>query len=93
MNEDTYPVHTELFDVVMVKDGVSHNDAKPEDIKRLPVVASGPLAAQISDEAMAFAAKEGYTAVHATKPGVLTELESLAMRRQMEGSVPDRSKI
>ena len=78
----------EQFEVVLLKDGVSDLSAKPEDFKRVLVEASSPIAAQISDKGKV----EGFRSIFATKPGVMTEPEVMARRRQVDVQV-DRSKI
>lgn len=83
-----YPVHVEQFEVVLLKDSVSDLSAKPDDFKRVSVEASSPIAAQISDKAKV----QGYRAIFATKPGVLTDPEVMARRREADVHV-DRSKI
>lgn len=87
---ESYPVHKETFDVVLLKHGVSEMVAKTTDFKRISVEASGPLQAQMHDDV---AKEKDYRAIFATKPGVLTDPEVHARRREMEGDPVDRSKI
>jgi hypothetical protein len=88
--DPNYPVHTESFEVVLLKKGVSSVAAATADFKRLPIVASSPLAAQIHDDVMK---ETDYVALFATKPGVMTEPEIHARRREMEGPPVDRTKM
>ena len=87
---EPYPEHKEDFEVVMLKDGVSELDAKPEDIKRVHVNAVSSLAAQMHDDVQKF---EGHKAVFVAKPGVPTDLETHARRRELEGAPVDYTKI
>lgn len=86
------PPQTENFDVVLLRNGVNELTAKPDDFRRVPVVATGPLAAVMSGEAAAVAA-EGFTILHAATPGVATGPEAMARQRELEGPPIDRSKI
>jgi hypothetical protein len=72
---------TELFDIVMLKEGVSEFEAKTTDFKRVPVEARDPLQAQMSE---AVAKEKGYRVLFAAKPGVLTDPEIMARRRELD---------
>ena len=89
IREENYPQHTEQFEVVMLRLGVSPLTALPGDFKRVPIVATDPLAAQLSDEVRK---ETGYITLFAAKPGVLTDPEVHARRREMDDT-PDRRNI
>ncbi len=82
MNEN-WPQHTEVYDVVLLKNGVNSLDAKPGDFKRITVVASSPLQAQFMPEVEA---EKEYTALHTAPVGVATDPEIHARRRELEGA-------
>lgn len=90
MSDESYPTHTEMFDVVMLKKGISQLTAKPEDFKRVKVTAPDPLSAQMHDDVLK---ESGYLALFAAKPDVLTDPEIQASRREIEGVAVDRSSI
>lgn len=81
MENESYPRHVEAFEVVLLRDGVNQMAAKWEDFKRLPVEAENTLQAQMLD---AVRAEKGWSPIFATKPGLLTEPEVLARRREMD---------
>jgi hypothetical protein len=85
-----FPEHNELFDVVLIKADVNDLAAKPGDFKRVTVEASDPSAAQYHADVRALT---GYRVMFAVPPGVSTEPEIMARRREMEGPTVDRSKI
>lgn len=84
MSNESFPKHTESFEVVLLKDGASQMSASVSDFQRVAVEAESPLQAQMSDEAK----KDGWTAIYATKPGLLTEPEVLARRRELDPEAP-----
>lgn len=84
-----YPHRQEDFEVVLIKEGVSDLDAKPDDFKRVPVSASSPLQAEMDDKCKV----KGYRTMFTAKPGVLTDPEIQARRRALEGPTTDKSKI
>lgn len=88
--EESYPVHKEQFEVVMLRNSVSDAHALPGDFKRIEVTATDPLAAQMSDLVRA---ETGYTVLFAAKPGVMTDPEIHARRREMDAGQPDRRNI
>lgn len=88
--DQSYPKHVEQFEVVLLKDGASEFTAKADDFKRVAVDAIDPLAAMLSEQV---GATKGFHALSATKPGVLTDPEVNARRRDLEGPAVDRSKI
>lgn len=90
MSNEAYPQHTEDFEVVMLKNGVSELEAKPEDIKRVPVTANNTLAAQMDESVQN---EKEHHAVFVSKPGVPTDLETHAQRRALEGPPIDKTKI
>lgn len=86
---------TQQFEVVLVKDGVNPLAAKADDFKRVPAAASSPTGAMESD-AVAAVAKTGFKPLQAVVPGMLTDYEMGARRREHEaalGGPLDRSKI
>ena len=88
--DNNFPTHTELFEVVLLKDGTNEMKANTEDFRRVPIEASSPLQAQMSDKVLV----EGYHSIFATKPGILTDPEVMARRRAMDGeSKVDRTKL
>lgn len=84
-----YAPPKEIFEVVLIKNGASVLTCKSEDLKRVTVESTDPLAAMMSDEATKV---EGYSVVQATKPDVMIEAEIMAKRRELEGDLSDRSK-
>ena len=80
----------QLFEVVMLKNGVSDLTAAVEDFKRVKVTATSPMEAMLSKEV---AAEKGHRALFAAPQGVMTEPEIMARRRAMEGAPVDKSKI
>jgi hypothetical protein len=88
---DGYPQRKEMFDVVMLKDGVNDLIAKTADFKRVPIEAEAPFAAMTHPDVQA--AAKGFRVLFAVPPGVATEPEIHARRREMEGETVDRSKI
>jgi hypothetical protein len=89
--EMNYPHRMEMFEVVMIRRSTSEFEAKPADYKRVAVEASEPLQAMLDDKVQA----EGkdWRPMCATKPGVYTDPEVNARRREMEGPPVDRSKL
>lgn len=87
-----YVERKEHFDVVLLKKDVSEMAAKPEDFKRVAVVAPDPLRAQQTEE-VAKVIKEGYRPLAAVPPMVQIDAEIHARRRAIEGHDLDRSKI
>jgi hypothetical protein len=83
-DRDSYPRHTEHFEVVMLRDGVGEDDATQDDLKRVAVMASDPLAALMTDEVFAVAKTDGFRPIFATKPGMPTGPEIMARRRALE---------
>jgi hypothetical protein len=83
---------TENLEVVLRKKGATDQSATPEDYKRVGVVATGPLAAMMSDEVVAAAGTE-YDVLFSAPIGVATAPEILARSRTLEGAPLDRSKI
>lgn len=90
--DTNYPQHKESFEVVLIKRNISSLTAKPGDFKRIPVVATDPLAAQMSDEVIK---EKEWLPLFAAPPGVLTDPEIQARQRELsaEVDVVDRSKI
>jgi hypothetical protein len=82
---------TSPFDVVMLKIGVSEQTCKPEDIKRIRVMATDQMNA-IWDPKVVAEEKE-YRWVHTTPPGHETELEMSARSRLYNGGATDPKKI
>lgn len=80
----------ELFDVVMLKNGVNDMAAVSTDFKRVPVEASAPFEALTHKDVAAVA---GYHPLFAVPPGVPTEPEIHARRRELEGPTVDKSKL
>ena len=85
MPDETYQMRKEAFDVVMIKNGKHEQTAAIEDYRRVPVTATDPLQAQMSDE-VAAVAKDGYYPMLVAKPGVLTGPEMQARARAFEAS-------
>lgn len=85
-----YPEHSEMFEVVLLKNGVSDLVALPGDFKRVQVQASAPFHALTHDDV---AAVQGFHPLFATAPGVASQPEIMARRRELEGPTVDRSKI
>lgn len=85
-----YPKHSEDFEVVLLKHGVSELDAKPEDFKRIPVTAESTLAAQMHPD---LAKEKDYRPLFVSKPGVPTDAEVHAQRRVLEGPKVDYTKV
>lgn len=90
MAEENYPKHTELFEVVLIQDGVHEFTAKPSNLRRVVVTAPDPLAAMLDDEVHK---TPGWRPLCATKPGVMTDPEVAARRRELEGPAVDYTKI
>lgn len=92
-DEDNYPKHVQNFDVVMLRkaDGVHALNATTADFKRIMVTAASPVEAMM-DATVEAQVKAGYTVIHAMPPGVMSESELLARRREMDPPT-DRSKI
>ena len=90
--ENNYPVSTEPFDVVMIKNGVSEFTALPDDFRRVPVVAQDPMKAQMDPGVLA-AEAEGYRCMLASRPGIQTQAEVLARVRLYDCSTADKCKI
>jgi hypothetical protein len=80
---DDFANRKEAFDVVMLKNGKHEATATIEDYRRVPVMASDPLQAQMSDEV---AAQEGYYPLRVSRPGELTGPEMQARARAFEAS-------
>jgi hypothetical protein len=92
---DTYPTHRENFDVVMLKTGVSPTTAKPDDFRRVNVVAGSPFEARQAAE-VAAAEAEGWATQDVKPPGSPSELEHQAGLRAHEaamGPPTDKTKI
>ena len=83
--DDEYAHRKEAFEVVMVKNGKNPESAGIEDFRRVPVMATDPLQAQMSDEVEA-AKKDVYYPILPGKPGVLTDPEMRARARSFEAS-------
>jgi hypothetical protein len=90
MESENYPVHVEAFDVVLIKKGASSLTAKVGDFKRLTIEASSSLAAQLDDRV---SAESEYVPMMAIRPGVMSEPEIMARRRELEGPPVDRSAV
>jgi hypothetical protein len=90
--ETNYPVSTESFEVVLLKQGVSEFTATPDDFRRVSVRATDPIMAQHDPEVIA-AEQEGYICLLASRPGIQTQAEVLARGRLYDCSVTDKSKI
>lgn len=90
MSNESFPKHSEDFEVVLLKNGVSELEAKMEDIKRVPVTTDSSLAAQMHDSVQN---EKDYHPVFVSKPGVPTDLETHARRRELEGAPIDKTKI
>jgi hypothetical protein len=88
--DQNFPLHKEPFDVVLLKRGVNSLDASTGDFKRISVEASDPLSAQMHGDV---AKEKDYQALFAVPPGVASDPEIQARRREMEGPAVDRSKI
>lgn len=82
---------TQPFDVVMLKLGVSEQTCKPDDFKRVPVMAVDQLNA-INDPKVEAAEKE-YRVLGAVPPGHQTEIEMSARSRAYNGGEIDKAKI
>ena len=80
---DDFATRKEAFDVVMLKNGKHSESAAIEDFRRVPVNATDPLQAQMSDEV---AKQDGYYPILVAKPGVLTDPEIHARARSFEAS-------
>jgi hypothetical protein len=91
MTHENYPRHTEAFEVVLLRRIASEFTSLPSDYKRVHVEATDPIAAMTCEEISEYASN--YRPIAATKPGVLTEAEILARRRELEGPVVEKSKI
>ncbi len=88
-DNESYPTHTEHFEVVMLRSGVDEDAATQDDLKRVAVLASDPLAALMADEVQAVAKTgeiktDGFRAIFASKPGVPTGPEIMARRRALD---------
>ena len=92
MEPTNYPVSTEPFEVVLLKQGVSEFTATPDDFRRVPVWATDPINAQQDPDVLA-AEKEGYICLLASRPGIQTQAEVLARGRLYDCSVADKCKI
>lgn len=90
--EEPAQAHTELFDVVLVKEGAYPHSAEPEQLKRVTVEASSTLAARSAPEVEA---EKGWRPFQVTTPGVSTPEEVNARQRRILGEQPtfDRSKV
>lgn len=89
--DQTFPQHKELFEVVLLKRGISSLTAGVGDFKRIPVEASAPGMALLDDKIMAEMGE--YVPLFAAPPGVMTEPEIHARRREIEGPPVDRTKV
>jgi putative sterol carrier protein len=90
MTPHNFPTHTEDFDVVLLKDGVSDLTASPSDFKRVLVTGQAdPIAALMSDTAQV----KGFRPLFALPPGVMSSAEIMANRRVMDNDTLDRTKI
>lgn len=81
-----YPQYKEHFEVVLMRNGVTEDEATQDDFKRVAVVAKDPVSACLSDEVEAIAKADGMRAIMATKPGVPTGPEIMARRRALDPS-------
>ena len=75
-----YPKRVEDFELVLLKTDVSEFAATPADFKRVHVAAEDQLQAMMSEEAKV----SGYRVLFVSKPGVPTEPEILARRRELD---------
>lgn len=82
MSEANEMKREELFEVVMLKEGVSEHECKATDLKRVPVSARDPLQALLHKDATV----KGYRALMAAKPGVPIEIEIMARRRELDSA-------
>lgn len=82
---DTYPVYMQHFDVLLMRKGVSEDAAKPEDFKRVPVVAKDQVQALLDDNVRKEAGDD-FHVVLATLPNSPTGPEMMARRRVMDQS-------
>lgn len=82
MSEANEMKREELFEIVMLKEGVVEHEAKTTDLKRVQVSARDPLQALLHKDATV----KGYRALMAAKPGVPIEIEIMARRRELDGS-------
>lgn len=91
---DYYAPRSERFDVVMLRAGVAQHVAKPDDFKRVSVVAREAFGAR-SDAAVLAAEAAGYQLVTVVNPGGTSDAENQARRRAHEAEFPatDRTKI
>jgi hypothetical protein len=89
--DQNYPQHKETFEVVLLKKGVSSLTAEPGDFKRIAIEAAAPGIALLDDKIMA--EMDAFVPLFAAPPGVMTEPEIHARRREMEGPPVDRSKV
>jgi hypothetical protein len=83
----------ELFDVVLVRDGVNPLDAKVEDFKRVGVSAGSPTEAMSDPEV---AKVEGFSPLQAVNPSAPQEHEEKARQRERDkgwGGEIDRTKL
>jgi len=83
--------NTAPFDVVMLKLGVSEQTCKPEDLKRIRVMAADQMNA-IWDAKVVAEEKE-YRSLGAVGPGHETEIEMAARSRYYNGGETDKKKI
>ena len=90
MEPTNYPEHKELFEVVLLKKGISSLTAQVGDFKRIAVMASAPGMALIDDIIMA---EKDYVPMFATPPGHISDPEIHARRRELEGPPVDRTKL
>lgn len=89
MDPKEYERPLELFSVVLVKRSANEMSAKSDDFKRIEVQAADPVAAMLSDEVQK---QKDFRPMCATKPGILTDPEIMARRRELDPTV-DRSKL
>jgi len=80
MADEGYPVHKEHFEVVLLKEGASEMTALPADFKRVLVEAESTLHALMDAKAQV----KGWRPLLVAKPGMLTEPEVLARRRETD---------
>jgi len=82
MSEENEMKREELFEVVLLKEGVSEHDAKTTDFKRVAVSARDPLQALMHKDAEV----KGYRKLMAAKPGIPIEAEVMARRRELDAA-------
>lgn len=83
MDEDSYPVRIQHFEVVLMKVGASEVTATQDDFRRVAIVAKDQIAA-MTDPAVEAACGAEYRPIVATPPGMMTGPEAMARRRALD---------